>query len=178
MSSMPEHADLLDDSHPSDAAFQRDKFAINANKALLPASSPSVSGSANEESQQKAAEGSHGGDALICIRHMRNQCQRLMWSLRFQRPWEWAPWLQVMVFGVLTIVFFGVIGSLPRMLGAVSDRQLPTPPSSASDALFEARFEEITADLSYNVFTPSPSAAYTVMSCGMFFVALILLTML
>ena len=173
MASLPEQADLLDDSRPSDAAFQRKKFSIDANKALLPSKGSKSTPTANPQAQTQSRDKS-----VSCCSKSRRSCRRALWSLRFQRPWEWLPWLQTTVFASFTLLFFILIGQLPARLGLVGEKQLPTTPVSGSDALFEARFEASVADLSFNVFSPSPGAAYSVMSCGMFFVVLILLTML
>ena len=177
MSALPEQADLLDDSHPSDAEFQRKKFSINANQTLLPSKGPSR-GSAPSKAAPKPAGAADKDKPLSCGKAARKEILRAMWSLRFQRPWEWPSWLQITMNAVLVLIFFYVVGRLPVWMGAVGDKQLPTPDIDTSDSLFEARFELMVSDLSYNTFSPSPSSLYTVLCCGMFFVALIIFTML
>jgi len=176
MSSLPEQADLLDDSHPSDAAFQRKKFSINANESLLPNQSASTDSAAYSDLQTTESS-EPGNKRTSCPRAFRNSILRTLWSLRFQRPWEWSAWLQTAVFALVSLLIFRVLGELPEWLGVVGDKQLPTPAADSSTALFQAIFEPTVPDLSFNIFSPSPGAVYTVLSCGMFFIALILLTM-
>ena len=171
MSSLPEQADLLDDSHPSDANFQRENVSINAKKALLSANSSSI----------RVAKGDVGTKtqlgSVIC-QYQVDQLKLILLSLRFQRPWEWPPCLQIFVFFLASITVFGVTGYMPYWFDAVSLSQQATPAPSPSSPVLKAMFEQTSPTLGFNVFSPSTSGVFMVLSFGMLVLVLILFAML
>lgn len=171
--SRPEQADLLDDSAPGQDAFRSGGFAIGAQRGVAEVGSDAQAGVAEVGDGSPPSSAGEQQSPPCTFKHIAvDSC---LLPLRHRRPWEWPAGLQMLAWGALCLAVFGLLGSLPTAMGIVNSKQMPT---SEDGPVFEAVFERVWVDFSFNTYTPSPSTAYFALSRGVMAFSIIILMVL